>query len=57
VLQTIAVFFYCNRHAAAGRRRQTKVWNFRAPAGDCATDSAHGRGFAKLFYDGTTREI
>ena len=57
VLQPNAAFVYCNRQAAASRRRQTKVGNFRAPAGACATNSAHGRGFAKLFYDGTTREI
>jgi len=32
VLQPIAALVYCNRQAAAGRRRQTKVGNFRAPA-------------------------
>jgi len=54
VLQPIAAFEYeyCNRHAAAGRRRQTKVGNFRAqlipPMGGVSL---------KLFYDGTTREI
>jgi len=51
VLQPIAAFVYCkfcNRHAAAGRRRQTKVENFRATAGACAINSAHGRGFAKI---------
>jgi len=48
VLQPIAAFVYCNRQAAAGRRRQTKVGNFRAPAGACATNSAHGRSFAKI---------
>jgi len=47
-LQSIAAFVYCNRHAAAGRRRQTNVGNFRAPVGACATNSAHGRGFAKI---------
>jgi len=30
VLQPIAAFVYCNRHGATGRRRQTKVGNFRA---------------------------
>jgi len=45
VLQPIAAFVYCNRQAAANRRRQTKVGNFRAPAGACATNSAH---FAKI---------
>jgi len=48
VLQPIATFVYCNRHAAAGRRRQTNVGNFRKPAGACATNSAHGQGFAKI---------
>jgi len=48
VLQPIAAFVYCNRHAAAGSRRQTKVGNFRAPAGACATNFAHGRSFAKI---------
>jgi len=48
VLQPIAAFVYCNRHAAAGRRRQTNVGDFRALAGTCATNSAHGRGFAKI---------
>ena len=38
VLQPIPVFVYCNRQAAAGRRRQTKVGNFRAPAGARATE-------------------
>jgi len=38
VLHPIAAFAYCNRQAAAGRRRQTKVGNFRAPAGACATE-------------------
>ena len=48
VLQPIAAFVYCNRHAAAGRRRQTKIGNFRAPEGACATNFAHGRRFAKI---------
>ena len=48
VLQPIDAFVYCNRHAVAGRRRQTKVGNFRAPAGVCTTNSAHGRSFAKI---------
>jgi len=38
VLQPIAAFVYCNRQAAACRRRQAKDGNFRAaPAGACAT--------------------
>ena len=59
VLQPIAAFVYCNRHAAlaAGRRRQTTVGNFRALAGACATNSAHGRSFAKIIFDGSTREM
>ena len=48
VLQPIAAFMYCIRQAAAGRRRQTKVGNFRAPARAWANNSAHGRGFAKI---------
>jgi len=48
VLQPIAAFVYCNSQAAAGRRRQTKVGNFCALAGACATNSAHGRSFAKI---------
>jgi len=31
VWQPIAAFVYCNRQAAAGRRRQAKVGNFQAP--------------------------
>jgi len=46
VLHPIAAFVYCNRHAADGRR--TNVENFRAPAGACATNSAHGRVFAEI---------
>jgi len=38
VSQSIAAFVYCNRQAAAGRRRQAKVGNFHAPAGACATE-------------------
>jgi len=40
LLQSIAAFVYCNRHAA--------VVNFRVPAGACATNSAHMWGFAKI---------
>ena len=57
VLQPIAAFVYCNRQAAGGCRWQTKVGNVRASAGACTTNSAHGRNFAKIIYDGTTREI
>jgi len=38
VLQPIAAFVYCNRHTAAGRRRQEKDVNFHAPGGACATE-------------------
>ena len=38
VLQPIAAFVYCNHQAAAGHYRQTKVGNFRTPAGACATE-------------------
>jgi len=48
VLQPIAASVYCNRHAAAGRRRQTNVGNFRSPAGACATNSDHWWSFAKI---------
>ena len=48
VLKPIATFVYCNRQAAAGRRRQAKVGNFHAPAGACATELRHGRSFAKI---------
>jgi len=48
VLQPIAAFMYCNRNAAAGRHQETNVGNFHALAGTCATNSAHGRGFAKI---------
>ena len=46
VLQPIAAFVYCNRQASAGRRRQTKVGNFRAP--ECASATNSARGFAKI---------
>jgi len=38
VLQPIATFVYCNHQATAGRRRQAKDGNFRAPADACATE-------------------
>ena len=38
VLQPITAFVYCNRQAAAGRRRQAKDGNFHTPAGGCATE-------------------
>jgi len=50
VLQPIAEFVYCNRQAAAGRRRQAKDGNFQL-------NSAMGGLPQKLFYDGTKREI
>jgi len=37
-MRPITAFVYCNRQAAAGRRRQAKVENFHAPAGACATE-------------------
>jgi len=36
--QPIAAFIYCNRQAAAGRRRQAKVGNFHVPAGAYTTE-------------------
>jgi len=59
MLQPIDAFVYCNRHAAAGRRQQTKVGHFRAPRRlriAQLTPSTGGVSL-KLFYDGTTREI
>jgi len=52
LLQPIAAFVYCNRQAAAGRRRQAKDGNFHAPAGACATERALNIGGVqlKLFY-------
>ena len=47
VLQPIAAFVFRNRHAALGRRRQKSEISAHA-AGACATNSAHGRGFAKI---------
>jgi len=38
VLEPIAAFVYCNRQAAAGRRRQAKDGNFHAQVGACATE-------------------
>ena len=52
MLQPIAAFVYCNRQAAAGRRRQAKDGIFQALAGACATERAlnfaHGRSSAKI---------
>jgi len=50
VLQQIVAFMYCNCQAAACRRRQAKVGNFRAPGGACATNSAHEWSFAKIIF-------
>jgi len=50
VLQPIAAFVYCNRHTAAGRRRQTNLMSEIS-----ARQQAPAQ--LKLFYDGTTREI
>ena len=57
VLQAIAAFMYCNHQAAAGRRRQTKVGNFRAQQVPAQLTPPMGGVSLKLFYDGTTREI
>jgi len=60
VLQSIAAFVYCNRHAAAGRHRQAELGNFRAPRRQQALAqlTPHMGGVSlKLFYGGTTREI
>ena len=63
VLQPTVAFVYCNRQAAAGRRRQAKDGNFHAPASACTTERAlnlaRGRSTAKiiLFQHGTTSEM
>ena len=56
VLQPIAAFVYCNRQAAAGRRRQTSRNSARQQAPAQLTPPMGGVS-VKLFYDGTTREI
>ena len=51
VLQPIAAFVYCNRHAAAGRRRQTKGQKSEISTRQQAPvqlNSAHGRSLAKI---------
>ena len=53
VLEPIAAFVYCNGHAAAGRRRQTKVGNFRAQKAPAQLTPPMGGFSLKLFYDGT----
>ena len=57
VLQPIAAFVYCNRQAAACRRQQTNVGNFRAQQEPTQLTPPMGGVSLKLFYDGTTREI
>jgi len=52
VLQPMAAFVYCNRQAAAGRRRHTKVGNFRAPAGACAAELRPSRSIKSLVLVG-----
>jgi len=56
VLEPIAAFMYCDHHAAAGRRWQTKVGNFRAQQAPAQLNPPMGWVSLKLFYDGTTRE-
>jgi len=56
VLQPIAAFVYCNRHAATGRRRRTKVGNFREQQAPAQLTPPMGGVSLKLFY-ATTREI
>ena len=57
VLQPVAAFVYCNRHAAAGRRRQTNVGNFARQQAPVQLTLPMGGVLLKLFCDGTTREI
>jgi len=48
VLQPVAAFVYCNRHAAASSGRQAEVGNFHAPQTPAQVISAHERGFTKI---------
>ena len=57
VLQPIAAFVYCNRQAAAGRRRPTTVGNSARQHAPAQLTPPMGGVSLKLFYDGTTREI
>jgi len=58
VLQPIGAFVYCNRQAAAGRRRQKKSRKFpRASRRLRNWTPPMGGVSLKVFYDGTTREI
>ena len=57
VLQPIAAFMYCNRHAAAGRCQQAETINFHAPQPPAQLTPPMGGVLLKLFYGGTTREI
>jgi len=50
VLQPIAAFVYCNRQAAAGRRRQSKDGNFHAPARACATELRPSAEFSQNYF-------
>ena len=51
VLQPIAAFVYCNRQTAAGRRRRQKSEISTRQQAPAQLNSAHGRSFAKIFYD------
>ena len=50
MLQPIAAFVYCNRQAAAGRRRQAKDGNFHVPARACATELRLWAEFSKNYF-------
>jgi len=50
VLQPITAFAYCNRQAAAGRRRQAKDRKFHAPAGACATELRPWAEFSENYF-------
>ena len=47
-LQLIALFVYCNRQAAEGRRRQAKSEISTRQQAPARLNSAHGRSFAKI---------
>jgi len=61
VLQPIAAFVYCNRHAAAAAvaGRQTSEISARHATSKRLRNWSPPMGLVslKLFYDGTTREI
>ena len=57
VLQPIAAFVYCNRHAAAAAVAGRKTSAPRLQQAPAQLTPPMGGVSLKLFYDGTTREI